>query len=162
MAKFTPVEVFDLVIFGGAGDLALRKLLPALYHRDRDGQMPDGCRIISLGRSTIEHPEFLQKVRDSLRSHLTDSEFSEELWQAFSQRLQYIQTNALEPGEWQDLTRTLEGHEDRVRVFYLATVPKLFGPIAQGLQQNNLINAEARIVLEKPLGTDYESATDHQ
>jgi glucose-6-phosphate 1-dehydrogenase len=158
MAKFTPVEVFDLVIFGGAGDLALRKLLPALYHRDRDGQMPDGCRIISLGRSTIEHPEFLQKVRDSLRSHLTDSEFSEELWQAFSQRLQYIQTNALEPGEWQNLTRTLEGHEDRVRVFYLATVPKLFGPIAQGLQQNNLINTEARIVLEKPLGTDYESA----
>jgi glucose-6-phosphate 1-dehydrogenase len=158
MVKLKPVDVFDLVIFGGAGDLALRKLLPALYHRDRDCQMPDGCRIISLGRSAIEHQDFLQKVEDSLRSHLTDSEFSEELWQAFSRRLQYIQTNALEPGDWQDLAKALEGFENRIRVFYLATVPKLFGPIAQGLQKNGLINQEVRIVLEKPLGTDYQSA----
>jgi glucose-6-phosphate 1-dehydrogenase len=158
MVKLKPVDVFDLVIFGGAGDLALRKLLPALYHRDRDCQMPDSCRIISLGRSAIEHQDFLQKVEDSLRSHLTDSEFSEELWQAFSRRLQYLQTNALEPGDWQDLAKALEGFENRIRVFYLATVPKLFGPIAQGLQKNGLINKEVRIVLEKPLGTDYHSA----
>ncbi len=158
MNKFTPVELFDLVIFGGAGDLALRKLLPALYHRDRDCQMPADCRIISLGRSAIEHQDFLQKVREALVSHLAASEFSEELWQAFSRRLQYIQTNALEPGQWQDLAKALEGHEDRIRVFYLATVPKLFGPIAQGLKQNDLVSAEARIVLEKPLGTDYQSA----
>jgi glucose-6-phosphate 1-dehydrogenase len=158
MNKFTPVDLFDLVIFGGAGDLALRKLLPALYHRDRDCQMPADCRIISLGRSAITPQDFLQKVRDALTSHLEASEFSEELWQTFSQRLRYVQTNALEPDQWQDLAKALEGHEDRIRVFYLATVPKLFGPIAQGLQQNGLVNAEARIVLEKPLGTDYESA----
>jgi len=158
MAKFIPVDVFDLVIFGGAGDLALRKLLPALYHRDRDCQMPAGCRIISLGRSGMDHDDFLQKVRDSLSTRLADSEFSEELWQAFSQRLQYIQTDALDPGHWQGLSAALEGHENRIRVFYLATAPRLFGPIAQGLQQNGLINEKVRIVLEKPVGTDYESA----
>ncbi len=66
MAKFIPVDIFDLVIFGGAGDLALRKLLPALYHRDRDSQMPDDCRIISLGRSDISQEDFLEKVRQWL------------------------------------------------------------------------------------------------
>ena len=70
MAKFIPVEVFDLVIFGGAGDLTLRKLMPALYHRDLDGQLPDGCRIISIGRRNIAHDEFLGMVGDSLQANL--------------------------------------------------------------------------------------------
>ncbi len=160
MAKFIPVDVFDLVIFGGAGDLAMRKLLPALYHRDRDCQLPADCRIISLGRSTIDRGEFLQRVGDSLRSRLAASEYSEEMWQAFSQRLQYIQTDALSPDQWQNLAKALQGHENRIRVFYLATAPRLFGPIARGLQQNNLVNEDVRIVLEKPLGTDYDSARE--
>jgi len=158
MAKFIPVDVFDLVIFGGAGDLALRKLMPALYHRDLDGQLPAGCRIISIGRSTLTHDEFLEKVGDSLRPKLTDSEFSPEFWQTFSQRLQYIEADATDPSSWQDLQALLNGYEDRIRVFYLATVPKLFGAIASGLSQNELINDEVRIVLEKPVGNNYASA----
>jgi len=158
MAKFVPVDIFDLVIFGGAGDLALRKLMPALYHRDVDCQLPAGSRIISLGRSALGHDEFVDKVGSSLRDKLSDSEFSAELWESFSQRLQYIQTDAMEPTGWQGLQSALEGHEDRIRVFYLATVPKLFGAIASGLKQNNLINEKVRIVLEKPVGRDYASA----
>jgi glucose-6-phosphate 1-dehydrogenase len=158
MAKFIPVDVFDLVIFGGAGDLALRKLLPALYHRDRDGQIPEGCRIISVGRSEHGHEEFLDMVGDSLRKRLEDSEFSEDMWRTFSQRLQYIQSDAMDPASWGDLGAALEGYKDRIRVFYLATAPKLFGPIAQGLHQNSLVTDDVRIVLEKPLGTDYDSA----
>ena len=158
MAKFIPVDVFDLVIFGGAGDLALRKLLPALYHRDRDSQMPDDCRIISIGRSDISQEAFLGQVRESLLARLKDSEFSDELWNAFSKRLQYVQCDALDTSTWQGLSCVLEGHESRIRVFYLATAPRLFGPIAQDLRETGLINEEVRIVLEKPLGTDYESA----
>ena len=67
MAKFVPVDIFDLVIFGGAGDLALRKLLPALYHRDLDEQLPQGSRIISVGRRPMERQEFLDMVRESLK-----------------------------------------------------------------------------------------------
>jgi glucose-6-phosphate 1-dehydrogenase len=160
MAKFIPVDIFDLVIFGGAGDLALRKLLPALYHRDRDCQMPPDCRIISLGRSAISHENFLERVGKSIRAQIPASEFSEELWQAFSRRLRYIQTDALDPANWQDLAAALKGHENSVRVFYLATAPGLFGPIAVGLQHNGLINEKVRIVLEKPLGTDYQSARE--
>lgn len=160
MAKFVPVDVFDLVIFGGAGDLALRKLIPALYHRDRDCQLPSNCRIISLGRSDVEHDAFLGLVKSFLIKQIKASEYSEELWLSFSSRLQYLKTDALDPSNWQDLKAVLEGYEDRIRVFYLATAPKLFGPIAQGLKKNDLINDEVRIVLEKPLGTDYESALE--
>jgi glucose-6-phosphate 1-dehydrogenase len=73
MAKFAPVDIFDLVIFGGAGDLALRKLLPALYHRDLDGQLPPESRIISVGRRDLSREEFLEKVCDSLCDKLADS-----------------------------------------------------------------------------------------
>ena len=158
MAKFVPVDIFDLVIFGGAGDLALRKLMPALYHRDLDGQLPVGSRIISIGRRPFSNDEFLNIVRDSLRARLTDSEYSVEFWQSFSQRLQYIATDAMDASNWQDLKTVLAGFEDRIRVFYLATAPKLFGPIASGLGQNGLINDEVRIVLEKPVGNDHASA----
>jgi glucose-6-phosphate 1-dehydrogenase len=158
MANFVPVDTFDLVIFGGAGDLALRKLLPALYHRDLDGQLPAGSRVISVGRSDLSREAFLEKVCGSLRTRLADSEYSDEFWASFSSRLQYIQTNALDPSNWQGLKSALDGFEDRVRVFYLATAPKLFGPIASGLSQNSLINDEVRIVLEKPLGNDTASA----
>jgi glucose-6-phosphate 1-dehydrogenase len=160
MAKFIPVDIFDLVIFGGAGDLALRKLMPALYHRDLDGQLPAGCRIISVGRSALPHDEFLGMVGDALRRKLPDSEFSAEFWQSFSERLQYIQADALDPSGWQDLQQVLQGFEDRIRVFYLATAPKLFGAIAAGLSQNGLITSEVRIVLEKPVGNDYASACE--
>ena len=160
MAKFIPVDIFDLVIFGGAGDLALRKLMPALYHRDLDEQLPAGCRIISLGRSPLTHDEFLAMVGDSLKEKLPDSEFSAELWASFSQRLQYIKADALDHSSWQDLKRALEGFEDRIRVFYLATAPKLFGAIASGISQNAMVTHKSRIVLEKPLGNDYASACE--
>jgi len=160
MAKFVPVGVFDLVIWGGVGDLALRKLMPALYHRDRDGQLPPGCRIISLGRRSMGNDEFLEAVGDSLRDRLPDTEFPNDTWESFSRRLQYINADALEPGNWQDLKNALQGFEDRIRVFYLATAPKLFGAIATGLSQNGLITDEVRIVLEKPVGNDYASACE--
>ncbi len=160
MAKFIPVEIFDLVIFGGAGDLTLRKLIPALYHRDLDGQLPDGCRIISIGRRNIAHDEFLGMVGDSLRANLPEADYSEEFWQSFSQRLQYIEADALDPSNWQGLKDVLEGFENRIRVFYLATAPKLFGAIASGLSQNSLITKEVRIVLEKPVGNDHASACE--
>jgi glucose-6-phosphate 1-dehydrogenase len=158
MAKFVPVGLFDLVIFGGVGDLALRKLLPALYHRDLDEQLPGGARIISVGRREMDRQSFLATVRESLEKRLAASEFTDEFWGSFAERLHYVRADAMEPSNWQELGSVLDGYEDRIRVFYLATAPKLFGPIASGLQQNRLINDDVRIVLEKPVGNDYESA----
>ena len=67
MAKLVPVELFDLIIFGGTGDLAMRKLLPALYHRDRDGQVIGDSRIIAVGRSALSREAYLADVKEALR-----------------------------------------------------------------------------------------------
>jgi glucose-6-phosphate 1-dehydrogenase len=160
MAQPNPVENFDLVIFGGAGDLALRKLMPALFHRDGDGQLPEGSRIVSLGRRDLKPDEFQNMVENSLLDHLPESEFTAERWRKFSGRLEYVSTDALDPDNWQGLTAALEGREKRTRVVYLATSPALYGPIARGLARNALIHENTRIVLEKPVGRDLDSARE--
>lgn len=158
MAQLLPVEVFDLIIFGGTGDLTMRKLLPAMYHRDRDGQVSGDSRIVAASRSDHSRDEYLGLVEKSLHDNLASGEFDAEHWQSFSSRIEYVQVDALSHEQWNGLTEILSGGEDRTRVFYLATAPSLFGAIAQGLKQNGLITDKSRIVLEKPLGRDFESA----
>jgi len=160
MAQLVPVEVFDLIIFGGTGDLAMRKLLPALYHRDRDGQITADSRIIAASRGALAREEYLQLVETALRDNLASGEFDDAHWQSFKQRIHYAQTDAFEHSAWGELVDILEGHEDRVRVAYLATAPSLFGALAKGLKSNALISDASRIVLEKPLGRDLQSARD--
>ena len=160
MATFIPVDEFDLVIFGGTGDLALRKLLPALYHREGDGQVSGDSRIIAASRRDIDRDAYLATVEAALRDNLPDGDFREEHWAALSKRIHYVQCNALAPDQWDALVELLAGAEDRVRVAYLSTAPSLFGPIAQGLKSNGLVTPSSRIVLEKPLGRGYESARE--
>jgi len=158
MAKLIPVDVFDLIIFGGTGDLAMRKLLPALYHRDRDGQVTGDSRIVAASRGGHSRKQYLGLVRQALKANLADGEFDDKHWKTFSSRIQYVQADAGAPGQWKALVDTLQGKADRTRVYYLATAPSLFGAISQGLHANGLITAKSRIVLEKPLGRDFESA----
>ena len=160
MAKLIPVEEFDLVIFGGTGDLARRKLLPALYHRDRDGQITGDSRIISTGRRAMTRDEYLSMARKALKDNLGSGDFVEKQWRRFSERIEYLEIDALEPSKWKSLQKTLQGKESRTRVAYLATAPSLFGGIATGLKKNGLVTDLSRIVLEKPLGRDLASASE--
>ena len=160
MAQLVPVETFDLVIFGGTGDLAMRKLLPALYHRDRDDQITPDSRIIAASRGSLSRDEFLSLVEEALRRNLAEGEFDDATWQTFASRIHYAQADAFEHSQWGQLVELLNGVGERVRVAYLATAPSLFGSIAQGLKQNKLITRASRIVLEKPLGRDLESARE--
>jgi glucose-6-phosphate 1-dehydrogenase len=157
MANFVPVDAFDLVIFGGTGDLAMRKLLPALYHRERDGQITGDSRIIAASRGDLARDAYLGLVEEALRDHLAD-EFNAEDWARLRQRIHYAQADAVDHSAWNELVALLADGGDRVRVAYLATAPSLFGSIATGLKTNGLITPDSRIVLEKPLGHDYESA----
>lgn len=79
MAKLIPVEPFDLIIFGGTGDLAMRKLLPALFHRDRDAQITDDSRIIAASRSALSRQNYLDKIEKSLKANLRSEEFDQAL-----------------------------------------------------------------------------------
>ena len=160
MAQLVPVDTFDLIIFGGTGDLAMRKLLPALYHRDRDGQITPDSRIIAASRGALSREDYLAEVEASLRDNLADGDFDELQWQSFSERLHYVQADAYAHDDWNDLVALLDGRDDRVRVAYLATAPGLFGSLANGLKTNGLITDTSRIVLEKPLGRDLDSARE--
>jgi glucose-6-phosphate 1-dehydrogenase len=160
MARFIPVDPFDLIIFGGTGDLSLRKLLPALYHRDRDGQLPADSRVIALGRRRMSEDAYLGRVEEALRQNLKEGEFEEEGWRTFRSRLTYTAADALDHESWESLRDLLHSREDRVRVFYLATAPALFGPIALGIRASGLITEASRIVLEKPVGHDHASARE--
>jgi glucose-6-phosphate 1-dehydrogenase len=160
MAELVPVDTFDLIIFGGTGDLAMRKLLPALYHRDCDGQLTADSRIIAASRGALSRDEYLAIVEESLRSNLGGGNFDDSQWQSFKERLHYVQADAFEHDQWGALVDMLAGREDRVRVAYLATAPSLFGTLATGLKTNGLVTDSGRIVLEKPLGRDLESARE--
>jgi glucose-6-phosphate 1-dehydrogenase len=158
MAHFVPADPFDLVIFGGTGDLSQRKLLPALYHRDLDGQFSDDSRIFAVSRGDMARDEFVDFVRDALRRQLAENEFDEATWQRFSRRLQFQQLDVTTAEGWDGLGAALAKEPNHIRVFYLATLPSLYGSTASNLARAGLTNGRSRIVLEKPVGSDFATA----
>src|SRR3954447_24558384 len=90
-----PVETFDYLVFGGTGDLALRKLLPSLYLRDKAGQITAASRIMAVSRSQMSPAEYKAKAEEALRRHLHAGEFDEATWGRFGARLDYVAADAL-------------------------------------------------------------------
>ena len=158
MEEFTPTETFDLLIFGGTGDLTVRKLLPALYHLDRKGQINRESRIIALSRRDFSQVEYLRFVLDGLKRHVPEGRFNEGQWQGFSEKLHFQRLDVASGSEWSCLKTLADECPGRVRVFYLAVAPDLYGTICSGLSGNGLINEQSRIVLEKPVGSNLASA----
>ena len=151
------LPTFDLVLFGGTGDLALRKLLPALYRRLLAGQITEDSRIIGVARSDMQRDEFLSQVETSCRSHV-GSEFDEKQWARFARHLDYFKIDANVDSDFKALRDALEGREKCVRAFFLSTAPDLFAPICEGLARHHLVTPASRVVLEKPLGHDRASS----
>jgi glucose-6-phosphate 1-dehydrogenase len=156
-AKIIPVEPFDLVVFGGTGDLARRKLMPGLYYRDCDGQLPSECRIIGVARSDLSGPAYATQIEAALRRHIAAADLDEACLERFLARLDYVSLDAQDPQAWANLAAAL-GARDRVSVYYLATSPDLFGPVCLGLAEAGLVTPLSRVVLEKPIGRDLASA----
>lgn len=157
MAKFIPVETFDIVIFGGTGDLSERKLLPALYHRFADGQIPEGSRIIGVSRSRISDKGFRDFAQEACKT-ATGKDFDADKWAAFEGLLSYVSMDATKAdGGWDALKQSLGG-DGRPTIFYLAVTPKIYVPICTAIGEAGLADGDARVVLEKPIGTDLDSA----
>jgi glucose-6-phosphate 1-dehydrogenase len=157
-AQIVPVDPFDLVVFGGTGDLALRKLLPALYYRCRDSQLPPQSRIIGVARRPIGATAYRQNVEAALRRQLPAADIDDISLERFLGRLDHVALDATGADGWAELAAKLAGADDRVRVFYLATAPDLFGPICRNVAAAQLVTPAARLVLEKPIGHDLASA----
>jgi glucose-6-phosphate 1-dehydrogenase len=163
-SRTIPVAPFDYVVFGGSGDLALRKLLPALFSRDCEGQLPASARIIAAARSQATSINFRAKVKALLIAKIESdagSTLKNEIFatlEKFIARLHYVQIDADSDAGWPNLAALLAEQSEHIRVFYLSVGPELFVPIAARVAQAGLINAQARIVLEKPIGTDLDSS----
>ena len=153
-----PVETFDLVVFGGTGDLARRKLLPALYHRDCDDQLPEASRIIAISRRPVDLAEYVGQIEAAIREHIDEELIDEAKLERFLARLDHVTLDAKDDAGWPDLAERLQGHEERIRVFYLATAPGLFGEICRKIGEHGLNTEASRVVLEKPIGRDLASA----
>ncbi len=151
------VEPFDLVVFGGTGDLAYRKLYPALFHREKSEQFSEPTRILGVSRRHLERDAFRAAVRDALvRFNAIDDESSPAV-DRFLSRIEHVAADANNDSGWADL-KSLLGPDERIRAFYLATGPDLFAPLAKRLGAEGLTTPRSRIIVEKPIGRDGASA----
>jgi glucose-6-phosphate 1-dehydrogenase len=153
----------DFTVFGGTGDLALRKLLPALYHRELEDQLPADTRIIGVSRSGLDDDGYRDLVREALREHVPHDHLDAAVVERLVARLWHVVLDIEQPDGWHLLHGLLKDRpddHDAVRVFYLAVSPTLFGPICERLDQIDVVDDHARVVMEKPIGHDLDSARE--
>mgnify|MGYP000381960361 FL=1 len=146
----------DIVIFGGAGDLSFRKLLPALYMAHLHDKLDADTRIVAIGRQHWTRDEYLSFIDNHSPAFIEKNAFSCSDWQSFLSRLSYVSMDVTSPADYAKLKAVCAA--PALRVFYLATAPSLFTQICAHLSGAGLVDAQARVVLEKPLGTDLASA----
>ena len=148
---------FDMVLFGGTGDLVMRKLLPALYQAHKAGLLHQDGRIIALGRKDLGRDGYLAQVQEKARSHIEPG-FDPAVWAAFLERIDFHKLEAAAPDDYASLAQRLGPDGERVTVCYLATTPDLFTTICGQLAAVGLNRPSVRVVLEKPLGHDLDSS----
>lgn len=154
-------EPCTYVIFGATGNLSRIKLMPALYRLDAANRLPDGTRILAMGRRPWDQQKWQDEVRGMLMEKAKD-DFDEALFQRFSGRLHYHQGDISEAICYESLAETLaqKGFSKNI-AFYLSISPADFGPVMGMLSNNHLFVEESgwrRVIIEKPFGYDLDSA----
>ncbi|MFT7004555.1 MAG: glucose-6-phosphate 1-dehydrogenase [Sulfurimonas sp.] len=151
-------KICDIVIYGGHGDLALRKLMPALYHLCKDGYISSESRIVSVSRSECSKETHIELMEEKLKLNLKADCWDKAFFDSFAQHLYYVQTDLTDANSYSNLASLLDKYPQRERINYLSTSPSLFGPICKNLNSFKLIKETSRVVLEKPIGRDLESS----
>ncbi len=144
-----------LMIFGARGDLAARKLFPALYHLHNCDLLPETLQIHALAREDLNLDSFLGDIKERVRRYVDDTRWSEETWQAYASRFAYRRLDFNHPEAFTELAGVLS--ENEPALFYLATPPSMFGPICEHLGSAGCLGGDRRVLLEKPIGHDLES-----
>jgi glucose-6-phosphate 1-dehydrogenase len=150
---------FDLVLFGGTGDLAMRKLLPALFRRFLAGQFPKQARIVGVARAKLEREAYIAQVEQACRKYIPAG-MDAARWTEFSRTLDYTPVDANSPEGFEKLAAKLAQQSASVRVFFLSMAPALFEMTCTNLAHAKLVTPGSRVVLEKPLGQDRVSAEE--
>lgn len=159
VSRVIPVDAFDLVIFGGTGDLARRKILPGLFRRYCAGQMTADSRIIGAARSDMDRGAFRAMVADAIEEFGDQTEVEQTHLEGFLACIDYVAIDARGERGWAALQECMAG-DDRVEAYYFSVSPTLFGDLAERLQKWGMADRHARIVVEKPFGHDLASARE--
>lgn len=159
VSRVIPVDPFDLVIFGGTGDLARRKILPGLFRRFCAGQMPTAARVIGAARTDLDAAAYREMVAEAIAEHGDGIMPAPRDLKAFLDRIDYVVIDARGDKGWQEL-QTLMGQSQCIEAYYFSVSPSLFGDLAERLQKWGMADQDSRIVVEKPFGHDLKSARD--
>ena len=158
VSRVIPVDSFDLVIFGGTGDLARRKIIPSLYRRFVAGQIPDGARIIGAARADLDDDGFRELATEAITEYIAAAKRGDDAVKQFVQHLSYVTIDATGDAGWPELSKAMR--KDVVQAFYFSVSPSLFGAIAERLHRHKIANRDSRIVVEKPFGRDLATARE--
>jgi glucose-6-phosphate 1-dehydrogenase len=159
-----------VVIFGGSGDLARRKLVPALYNLILDGLLPENSAVLGTGRKPMTDEQFRESVREGITKY-SRQPLKADMWSRFAPRLFYLAGGIDEPAAYAQMHERLTqlGSEHKLsnnRMFYLAIPPTSIAPAVQGLHKAGLVQPAkgpfpfSRVVVEKPIGHDLSSACE--
>ena len=149
--------LFTFILFGATGDLSRRKILPALFAAHCGGKLHPEGKILCVSNEALNREGFGESVRSQMMFWRPDLDESSSVCSAFMERIDYVQLDARDPQGYQELVGKLHGCGG-VHVYYMATAPVLFEPICANLAASGMDLSRARVVLEKPLGTDLASS----
>jgi glucose-6-phosphate 1-dehydrogenase len=161
--KLTPPEPQAIVVFGATGDLTRRKLLPALYHLYLEGLLPPRFAIVGYSRRELSDEDFRQLAHDAC-IEFGRCRMDRQEWDQFASGLTYVQGDFMGRGALAPLRTRLEeldrerGTEGR-RFYYCAVPPNTFDEVVSRLEEESMTR-EARLVIEKPFGSDLQSARE--
>ena len=148
---------FDLVLFGGTGDLVWRKLMPALFQAFRHGTLPEGGRIIGVGRDSLSHAQYRTLIQSRFDKVDLAKRPSAEEFERFAALLEFVRMDLSKPADYAGLASCLAERKADTVVMYVATAPSLFTTVCEQLAAAGLNTPQTRVVLEKPLGHDLAS-----
>jgi glucose-6-phosphate 1-dehydrogenase len=153
-----------IVIFGASGDLTSRKLIPALYNLSRKSRLPQDCNIVGVSRTKYSHDDFREEVEAGVREFSRET-FDESHWKTFAEHIWYAPGDAAKIDDLHQIREFLSSLETSPtnRMYYLSVAPTLYAPIVRNLGELSMCDENGgwrRIIIEKPFGTDMESARE--
>ena len=158
----TPVEPCTYIIFGATGNLSSQKLMPSLYHLEAEQRLPEGTRIMAIGRSELDNEVWQDKLRAMVASKARGG-LNEAVFERFAARMHYQQGDLNQDTLYQNIRHTIDEDASFPRncAIYMAIQPAQFGVVIGQLAQAGLLDEShgwRRVIIEKPFGYDKDSA----
>ena len=161
------MESMTFVLFGATGDLAKRKIYPALYNLYRDQKLPKQISVIGLGRRQVSHVDFQERIKESIETFSRHREEGTPELEVFLDNFRYCPLDVSKPEDYERLLQVVREREEELhikgnRMFYLSVAPEFFETIALNIKESGLDKTDGwkRLMIEKPFGHDLASARE--